>query len=151
MSIFAELRGGIVTTSPEAMMAVGERLATELPDQSVLALLGDLGVGKSTFVRGLAKGLGIDKHLTSPTFTIYALYRGDRQLLHMDAYRLQSARDADQLMLDEFLRPPYILAVEWPERIPGWFPPQTYWLRFAILSPGQHEVRLVDRPCDASR
>ncbi|MDP0501008.1 MAG: tRNA (adenosine(37)-N6)-threonylcarbamoyltransferase complex ATPase subunit type 1 TsaE [Verrucomicrobiota bacterium JB022] len=143
MSIFAELKDGIVTTSPEQTEALGARLLAELPEEAYLALRGDLGVGKTTFVRGLARALGIDKHITSPTFNIYTLYRGTRHLLHMDAYRLSGTRDAEDLTLEEFLHPPFVAVVEWPDNIRDWFPPETFWLDFSILEPGKHQVRLV--------
>ncbi|KAF0094970.1 MAG: hypothetical protein E1N59_1398 [Puniceicoccaceae bacterium 5H] len=143
MSIFADLKSGLITDAPEATEALGRRLAAELPREAYLALRGDLGVGKTTFVRGLARGLGIDKHITSPTFNIYTLYRGSRHLLHMDAYRLSSARDAEDLTLEEFLNPPFIAVVEWPDNITEWFPPETFWLEFSILTPGRHQIRLV--------
>jgi tRNA threonylcarbamoyladenosine biosynthesis protein TsaE len=75
MSIFAELRAGIVTTSAEQTRQLGARLAAVLPPDSTLALHGNLGTGKTTFVQGLARGFGITDPVTSPTFNIFHLYR----------------------------------------------------------------------------
>jgi tRNA threonylcarbamoyladenosine biosynthesis protein TsaE len=144
MSILAELKSGILTDSPEETEAVGARLAKELPDNVAIALTGDLGTGKTTFVRGLARGLGIDSSVTSPTYTVYTTYQGDRQLLHMDAYRLTDAHELDSLTIDEFLLPPYLIAVEWPEHIPGFFEDYTtYRLGMEILPDHRHRIRLL--------
>src|SRR4051794_38893183 len=127
MNIFAKLREGVSTSSAEETQALGYELARTLPAEVVLALHGDLGVGKTTFVQGLARGFGIRAAVTSPTFTIFNLYRGEGStaLIHLDAYRLENAQQIDSLMLEDFLNPPYCLAVEWPERIAEWLPSET--------------------------
>lgn len=143
MTIFDELRAGVLTTSPEEMEAVGERLAGALPDGTALALDGDLGSGKTTFVRGLARGLGITRTVTSPTYTIYTLYQGTRQLLHMDAYRLAGSRDLDPLSLEEFLSPPFLIAVEWSGRVPEFFENfPTCRMHFRLHTDGKHSVSM---------
>ncbi|MDR1891144.1 MAG: tRNA (adenosine(37)-N6)-threonylcarbamoyltransferase complex ATPase subunit type 1 TsaE [Puniceicoccales bacterium] len=89
-----------------------------LPHNASIALVGDLGTGKTTFVHGLARGLGIPDIIRSPSFNILNIYPSNVSLLHIDAYRLDgSERATDALMLDDFLIPPYILVVEWPERL----------------------------------
>jgi tRNA threonylcarbamoyladenosine biosynthesis protein TsaE len=81
--------------------------------------------------------------VTSPTFTIYTLHRGtDRMLAHLDAYRLGSPREAEELLLEEFLISPWCLAVEWPDRVPGWIPADALHLDLDILPDGRHSVRL---------
>ena len=145
MSIFAKLREGVSTASAEETQALGFELASALPAEVTLALHGDLGVGKTTFVQGLARGLGIRVAVTSPTFTIFNLYRGEKTtaLIHLDAYRLESARQIDSLMLEDFLIPPYCLAVEWPERIAEWLPAQTIHLRLGIENEKAHRIRVI--------
>ena len=82
----------VVTNSPEETEAVGAELAGRLTPGAVVAFTGDLGAGKTAFVRGLARGLGIDQRVTSPTFTIVNEYEGGRlPLFHFDMYRLGSA------------------------------------------------------------
>jgi tRNA threonylcarbamoyladenosine biosynthesis protein TsaE len=104
--------------------AVAARLAGELQRGAVLLLSGDLGSGKTAFVRGLAEGLGIDPdEVTSPTFTLVHEYRGGRlPLIHVDLYRLDRA-DLDEIGLDQDLAATGVIAVEWAERmsrpIPG--------------------------------
>lgn len=98
--------------------AIAARIATGLAPGAVLLLSGDLGAGKTAFVRGLAEGLGIDPgEVTSPTFTLVHEYRGGRlPLVHVDLYRLESA-DLDEVGLDQDLAAEGVVAVEWPERL----------------------------------
>src|SRR5512140_2181141 len=143
MSAIGDLRAGVVTRSAADTRRLGARLAAELPPDATLALHGDLGVGKTTFVQGLAEGFGFAGPVTSPTFNILHLYRGApragaRVVLHLDAYRLDNARQVSELMLDDFLVSPYCLAVEWPDRIADWLPPDTLHLALGIEAPGRH-------------
>lgn len=143
MSIFAKLRAGVVTSSADETHALAQELATALPPDTTLALHGDLGVGKTTFVQGLARGLGVTDPVTSPTFTIFTLHRGtSRTLVHMDAYRLDDDRQLDALMLEDFLVSPWCLAVEWPEKIAAWIPVNALHLDLGITPDQRHTVRL---------
>ena len=142
MSTCARLRAGVRTGSTVEMQALAKAWAEELPLDTVLALHGDLGAGKTTFVQGLAQGLGITEAVTSPTFNLFNVHRGPRaRLVHLDAYRLEHDDQLDALMLEDFLVSPWVLAVEWPERIAGWLPAGTLHLDLAIDG-GAHTVRL---------
>lgn len=141
-NIFADLQSGVVTSSAEESRTLAATLARALPPDSTLALHGDLGVGKTTFVQGLAAGLGIGGPVTSPTFNIFTLHRGPVNLLHLDAYRLESARQVSDLLLEDFLVSPWCLAVEWPERIATWLPENTLHLDLGIRPDHRHTVRL---------
>jgi tRNA threonylcarbamoyladenosine biosynthesis protein TsaE len=142
MSIFDKLRAGIQTASAAETQALAAEFAAALPSDITLALHGDLGVGKTTFVQGLARGFGIDATVTSPTFTLFTLYRGPRTLVHLDAYRLEREAQIESLMLDDFLTSPYCLAVEWPEKIASWIPKDALHLTLGIASDGQHTLKL---------
>ncbi len=143
MNIWQELEQGVVAASTDEMHALARRLGEALPPEAILALSGDLGVGKTTFVQGLAEAFGIRERITSPTFTLYNLHRGRRTLVHLDAYRLETPEQVEDLLLEDFLVAPYCLAVEWPERIAGWLPPGTIRLRLSIEAPGRHRVLLA--------
>lgn len=148
MSIFDRLREGITTRDPTATRKLAAEFARALTPGTVLALHGDLGVGKTTFVQGLAAGLGVRAAVTSPTFNLFSIHRGPVNLVHLDAYRIGSAREFEDLLLEEFLSPPWILAVEWPQRIAEALPPGALHLELRILADRSHEVRL--RRADAA-
>ncbi len=108
----------IVTATEQETAAVGRDLAKRLTAGSVLLLYGDLGAGKTAFVRGLADGLGINPdEVSSPTFTLIQEYRGGRlPLFHVDLYRLNAAHEIDDLGLDE-IGADGVLAIEWAEKL----------------------------------
>lgn len=110
--------GRFVTHSEDETRALARDLSRELAEGDVVLLSGDLGSGKTAFVRGLADGLGIDPdEVTSPTFTLVHEYRGGRlPLVHVDLYRLESA-DLDEIGLDPDLANRGVVAVEWAERL----------------------------------
>ncbi|MBR0295192.1 MAG: tRNA (adenosine(37)-N6)-threonylcarbamoyltransferase complex ATPase subunit type 1 TsaE [Bacilli bacterium] len=107
----------LITNSEEETMRLGERLASILPSGSTLLLTGDLGAGKTTLVRGIARGLNIKEVVQSPTFNIMKIYlKGNRPLIHIDAYRLADF-DTD-IGLDEYIGyETGITVIEWPEFI----------------------------------
>ena len=141
-NICAKLRAGVTTASADETRALAAEFAAALPPDATLALHGNLGVGKTTFVQGLAHGLGIPDAVTSPTFNIFTLHRGRTNLLHLDAYRLETARQVDDLLLSDFLESPWCLAVEWPEKISDWLPRDTLHLELGIAANEQHTMRL---------
>ena len=107
-----------VTNSPEETEALGEMLAGRLEPGTVIAFTGDLGAGKTAFVRGLARGLGITERVTSPTFTIVNEYEGGRlPLFHFDMYRLGSADELFDIGWEDYLMRGGVCAVEWSENV----------------------------------
>jgi tRNA threonylcarbamoyladenosine biosynthesis protein TsaE len=149
-SFLKELSVGIRTTSAEAMEALGGQLAEYLPDDCVLALHGDLGVGKTTLVRGIARAWQIKEAVTSPTYNLYTLYQGTRQLIHLDAYRLNASGDIDALMIEDFLKSPWCLAVEWPEKISQSIPDDAWHMTLQIADDESHTLRM-HRPSPDTR
>jgi tRNA threonylcarbamoyladenosine biosynthesis protein TsaE len=143
MTLFEKLHAGVATASAEETRALAAELAAALPPDATLALHGDLGAGKTTFVQGLARGFGIVEPVTSPTFTIFTLHRApSRTLVHLDAYRLSDPRQIEALMLDDFLVSPWCLAVEWPEKIAAWLPDNAIHLDLGIAGDGRHTIQL---------
>ena len=109
----------VETHSESETEAVGRTLAQRLEPGAVVLISGDLGAGKTAFVRGLAEGLGIaPAEVSSPTFTLIQEYRGGRLgLYHVDLYRLTS-KEVDDLGLDDLMLEGGVMAVEWPDRLP---------------------------------
>ncbi len=112
--------------SDVAMQKFAAKMAKKVAPGTVLVLTGDLGAGKTTFVKGLAAGLGIEDHITSPTFLImksYPVPGRDLTLYHIDGYRMRDAQELLDLGFDEILQnPKAIIAFEWGERFPGILP-----------------------------
>jgi tRNA threonylcarbamoyladenosine biosynthesis protein TsaE len=129
------------TQSESETAAVGRDLGLTLDAESLVLLFGDLGAGKTAFVRGLADGLGADPgDVTSPTFTLIQEYRGGRlPLLHADLYRLDDPREIDDLGLDE-LGTGAVLAIEWADKLRR-PPPEA--IRVTIEHAGEAERRVT--------
>jgi tRNA threonylcarbamoyladenosine biosynthesis protein TsaE len=143
MSISDRLRAGVATPTPEETRSIAAEWAATLPIDSTVALHGDLGAGKTTWVQGMAVGFGITEAVTSPTFTIFTLHQGaGRMLAHLDAYRIGSTEEVEALMLEEFLVSPWCLAIEWPDNLPGWISPDALHLDLDIRADGRHTIRL---------
>ena len=109
----------LTTRSETETAAAGRTLAARLQPGAIVLLEGDLGAGKTAFVRGLAEGLDVDPaEVSSPTFTLIQEYRGGRlPLFHVDLYRLTAA-EVDDLGLDELALGGGVMAIEWPDRLP---------------------------------
>ena len=115
-----------ITNTPEETEALGARLARALEPGAVVAFTGDLGAGKTAFVRGLARGLGIRDRVTSPTFTVVNEYEGGRlPLFHFDLYRLGSADELFDIGWEDYLARGGVCAVEWSERMEELLEPGT--------------------------
>lgn len=142
MNIFAKLTEGHQTYSPEETKSLAKELATNLPPDQTLALHGSLGVGKTTFTSGLAEGFGMKEPVTSPTFQYYNIYHcPERQLVHLDAFRLQDSEQVYELLLEEFLQHPWCLVVEWPENVAEWLPEPCHHIYFSITKNKEHFIR----------
>jgi tRNA threonylcarbamoyladenosine biosynthesis protein TsaE len=113
----------MLTSGPEATEAAGAALAARLKPGDVVLVSGDLGAGKTTFVRGALRALGATGPITSPTFVVGHLHTGDSgPLAHLDLYRLAGMGSEDPGLLDEFFRDDTIAFVEWPEHAPDAVP-----------------------------
>ncbi len=106
-----------ITTSESETEALGAKLAASLPGGSVVAMYGDLGAGKTAFVRGMARGMGLQVRVSSPTFTIVNEYLGDRDLIHFDMYRLSGADELFDIGWEDYLARGAVCAVEWSENV----------------------------------
>ena len=135
--------------SPEQTRRVGRRLGAVLEAGDVICLQGDLGAGKTTFVQGIAQGWGSLDSVSSPTFILVNVYRREDQsrgratpplLFHVDAYRLDSVREAEELDLDSMLAQGALL-IEWPERMNGLIPNEHLWVNLEYVDEEEREMK----------
>ncbi len=114
----------VETNSVEETIALGEAFAGRLSAGDIVLLSGDLGAGKTHFVKGVARGMGIDEsHVNSPTFTLIHEYTGGTlPVYHVDAYRLKSAQEAVEIGIEDYLFGEGVCLIEWPERLEGLLP-----------------------------
>lgn len=139
-----------VAHSAEETEAVGEKLAGSLRSGDVIAFFGGLGMGKTAFVRGLARGLGIKADVSSPTYALVHEYRGELPLYHFDMYRVNTWEDLNSTGFFYYLSLPGIVAVEWSENIEGALPDENVYR--VEIQLGEHEderVITVSFPGDA--
>ena len=109
--------------------ALGQKIGKEAQPGEIYALLGDLGVGKTVFTKGLAKGLGIDEHISSPTFTILQVYdEGRLSLYHFDVYRIGDPEEMDEIGYEDCFFGKGVCLVEWANLIEELMPAQTKWI-----------------------
>ena len=132
-----------ITNSKEETMELGKSLANKLPSGITLTFSGDLGAGKTTFVRGLAEGLNIKEVVQSPTFNIMKIYlKGDRPLIHIDAYRLADI-DTD-IGLDEYIGyETGITVIEWPMYIQRLIPSDALEVEIHNLGDDKREIKFM--------
>lgn len=134
----------IFSHSPEQTRRVGMRLGQLLQRGDLLCLEGDLGAGKTTFVQGIARGWGSLDEVSSPTFVLVNQYRRPDgiDLFHLDAYRLGSLGEAEELDLDDMLAAGTLI-VEWADRIRPLFPDERLWIHLQFLGDHEREIRLL--------
>ena len=118
------------SSSERETEALGARLAAVLPGGSVVAMYGDLGAGKTAFVRGMARGMGLDCRVSSPTFTIVNEYLGKRELIHFDMYRIGGADELFDIGWEDYLARGAVCAVEWSENVADAFTGEEITVRF---------------------
>ena len=106
-----------ISNSEHETELIGQRFAEGLPGGTVVAMYGDLGAGKTAFVRGMACGMGLDCRVSSPTFTIVNEYLGERELIHFDMYRLSDADELFDIGWEDYLSRGAVCAVEWSENV----------------------------------
>jgi len=134
----------VFTLSPAETEDVGRRVGSTLRGGELLVLEGDLGMGKTVFVKGLARALGVDPdEVNSPTFVLVAPHEGRLALYHIDLYRLEDPREIADLGIEEFLEEGGVVAVEWGEKLPPDLRPGALQVRFTDL--GEDSRRLAIR------
>ena len=131
----------ITSYSPKDTFEFARDYAAQLQAGDVVALAGDLGAGKTHFVKGLAAGLGHAGDVTSPTFTLIHEYTGGRlPLFHFDFYRLESAEEVQQIGFDDYLASGGVLVIEWADKYPDLLPRSTHAFEITV---GEGDTRLI--------
>ena len=130
----------LITHGENETEQAGAKLAEKLRAGDVVALFGDLGAGKTAFVRGLCRGLGIEYQVSSPTFTIVNEYPGKVPLFHFDMYRLNSADELFEIGWEDYLERGGICAVEWSENVKEAFLPGTIMVSIKKIDENTREI-----------
>lgn len=145
----------ITTHSADETQKLGQKIGTLIKQPLIIALMGDLGSGKTALVQGLAKGLEVPEgyYITSPTFTLINEYPGRFPLVHVDLYRLESIDDLEDVGLEELLYGQSVIAIEWAEKLSGCQPTDQLRVTMEIIddecrklaldATGQEEVNLI--------
>ena len=136
---------------------IGKSIGSLLLPGDVVALAGELGTGKTQFIKGLAVGLGIGKptYISSPSFTLINEYKGKIPFYHIDLFRLRAEKEAEDLGLEEYFQSGGITAIEWADRIPSLLPREMLWIQISytgentrsleIIGKGKRYLNLVDQ------
>lgn len=138
-------RGEFLSASAEETRRIGVQLALELEPGDCLLLIGELGVGKTTFVQGVAQGLGVAERVRSPTFILMREYHGKVSLYHFDAYRIKSVEELREIGFEDTVRAEGITVIEWGEKTAQLLP-QGCWRIFIELLPDQRRRICIERP-----
>ena len=130
------------TASEEETIALGERLARDLPSKQVVLLIGQLGAGKTTLAKGIVKGLGAAEpdEVSSPTFTLIHEYRG--RVFHVDLYRLENEREAQSVGLEDLFDLEAVVLIEWGERFADLLPPERIEIRIRLMADERREIEV---------
>jgi tRNA threonylcarbamoyladenosine biosynthesis protein TsaE len=130
------------TASEEETIALGERIAHQLPVKAVVLLIGDLGAGKTTLAKGIVTGLGAaaPEEVSSPTFTLIHEYGGEGRVYHVDLYRLDELREVETLGLEDLFEREAIVLIEWGERFPQILPSRRTEIRLRVTGEAEREI-----------
>ena len=131
-----------ITKNEQETELVGAAFAGKLPAGAVVAMYGDLGAGKTAFVRGMARGMGIDCRVSSPTFTIVNEYLGERELIHFDMYRLSDAEELFDIGWEDYLNRGAVCAVEWSENVEDAFDGDEYMVKIEKLGDSERKITI---------
>jgi tRNA threonylcarbamoyladenosine biosynthesis protein TsaE len=144
MPILDEHNLDFISRSPEQTRRIGIRLGGLLQPGDLVCLQGELGAGKTTLVQGVAQGWGALDTVTSPTFVLVNVYRraGDEHFFHMDAYRIESAPEGEELDLVTMLNEGPLL-IEWAERLESILPAERMWIKLEHISEEHRQMRFL--------
>ncbi len=135
-----------ISRSEQETESIGEGLAKVVSDGELIVLTGPLGAGKTRFVMGMARGLGLDPaQVNSPSYTLVNEYHGARDLYHLDLYRLEGEEDLHNIGWDDYLSRDGMVVVEWGERAGELLPPQRIEVHIEIISETERRIGILFR------
>ncbi|MFH1854458.1 MAG: tRNA (adenosine(37)-N6)-threonylcarbamoyltransferase complex ATPase subunit type 1 TsaE [Candidatus Omnitrophota bacterium] len=136
----------MITYSAEETIKLGRDMAKGLYKGDIVALYGELGSGKTTFVKGIGMGLAVReaRHINSPTFVLIKEYKGRLPLYHMDLYRLGNLKDIEDIAAEEYIYGDGVAIIEWAEKLKTMLPEKIISVRFNIKGENKREVRIED-------
>ncbi|MBO4404061.1 MAG: tRNA (adenosine(37)-N6)-threonylcarbamoyltransferase complex ATPase subunit type 1 TsaE [Treponema sp.] len=132
------------TSSAQETTALGEKIGSSLKSGDVIAMTGTLAAGKTTLTKGIAKALGIEDNVTSPTFCLISEYQGKIPLYHMDVYRLEGSEDFIDMGAEELLYGNGVCIIEWSEKIKDILPKKTIYLDIKTNSDSTREITITN-------
>ncbi|HDP16454.1 MAG TPA: tRNA (adenosine(37)-N6)-threonylcarbamoyltransferase complex ATPase subunit type 1 TsaE [Candidatus Omnitrophica bacterium] len=140
------LRIDMITRNAEETIKLGKELAKGLRGGDIVALYGDLGSGKTTFAKGIGIGLNVKdaRRINSPTFVLIREYKGRIPLYHMDLYRLNNVKAAEDIAVEEYIYGDGVTVIEWAEKLEGALPEKIITVKFKIKSADKREVEIED-------
>ena len=141
-------RTSLTAATPEQTATAGEALGRTLGPGDVVALYGELGAGKTCFLQGLARGLGVTGDVTSPTFVLVNQYRGRLPIYHLDAYRTGSLTELVDLGLEEMLHGDGVTVIEWADKLLPLLPARTIHVHLSGLGDEPREITIEEPVSD---
>jgi tRNA threonylcarbamoyladenosine biosynthesis protein TsaE len=129
-----------ITQSQEETFAIGVELGKKAKPGDIFALIGDLGTGKTILAKGIAKGLGIDEEITSPTFTLLEVYESDIPLYHFDLYRISDDTELENLFFEEYWFGDGVSVIEWADRAMKRLPKDMYIITLEYLDKNRRKI-----------
>ena len=136
------LKSETVTSSPEETQALGRQLAAGLEPGDVIAMIGELGSGKTCIIQGICQGLDVADDVTSPTFTLINEYQGRLPVYHFDLYRLDDSESALDIGFDEYVDGDGVCLIEWADKFPEILPEDRTEIRLNVLDADRRELKI---------
>jgi tRNA threonylcarbamoyladenosine biosynthesis protein TsaE len=139
-----DIQREVISRDPSETFRIGNLIGETLEEGAIIALIGELGAGKTSLTQGIARGLGIDEgyQITSPTFTLINEYPGRLSLIHLDVYRLSGSMDLADLGYEEFIFSKRVTVIEWADRIQDVLPDKTISITITYIDQDQRCMAL---------
>ena len=137
----------IQTQNTSETIRIGKKIGSRLLSGDVVALVGELGAGKTQFIKGLAAGAGVGKptYISSPSFTLINEYVGRIPFYHIDLFRLRTEKEAEELGLEEYFQGRGITAIEWADKIPSLLPKEILWIHIHYTGKNSRSLEILGK------